>query len=86
MGNTCGGPGCCFPAGAPFCTSSPTCLATPGTFYTCDDASDCGAGNVVGKDPEAVAIGDHVRAVFEEARDPRTGAVLRIPQWQVVVA
>lgn len=46
MGNTCGGPGCCFPAGAPFCTSSPTCLATPGTFYTCDDASDCGAGNV----------------------------------------
>ena len=44
------------------------------------------AGNVAGKDPEAVAIGDHVRVVFEEARDPRTGAVLRIPQWQVVVA
>jgi hypothetical protein len=42
------------------------------------------AGNVVGKDPEAVAIGDRVRVVFEEARDPRTGAVLRIPQWQVV--
>ena len=44
------------------------------------------AGNVVGRDPEAVAIGDHVRVVFEEARDPRTGDVLRIPQWQVVVA
>lgn len=44
------------------------------------------AGNVVDKDPEAVAIGDRVRVVFEEARDPRTGTVLRIPQWQVVVA
>jgi uncharacterized OB-fold protein len=35
---------------------------------------------------EAVAIGDHVRVVFEEARDPHTGDVLRIPQWQVVAA
>jgi uncharacterized OB-fold protein len=42
------------------------------------------AGNVVGTAPEAVAIGDHVSVVFEEARDPRTGDVLRIPQWQVV--
>ena len=42
------------------------------------------AGNVVGTNPEAIAIGDHVRVVFEEARDPRTGDVLRIPQWQVV--
>ena len=42
------------------------------------------AGNVVGKDPEAVAIGDRVRVVFEETRDPRTGDVLRIPQWEVV--
>jgi uncharacterized OB-fold protein len=42
------------------------------------------AGNVVGQDPEAVAIGDRVRVVFEEARDPRTGDVLEIPQWEVV--
>ena len=44
------------------------------------------AGNIVGKDAGAVAIGDHVRVVFEEARDPRTGEALRIPQWQVVGA
>ena len=42
------------------------------------------AGNVVGKESDAVAIGDHVRVIFEEVRDPRTGDLLRIPQWQVV--
>ena len=42
------------------------------------------AGNVVGKDPQAVAIGDRVRVVFEEVKDPRTGHDLRIPQWEVV--
>ncbi|MGH7788501.1 MAG: Zn-ribbon domain-containing OB-fold protein [Candidatus Binatia bacterium] len=42
------------------------------------------AGNVVGTAPEAVAIGDSVRVVFETASDPRTGDVLRIPQWQVI--
>ena len=41
------------------------------------------AGNVIGKDPDAVRIGDRVCVVFEEVRDPRTGDVLRIPQWQV---
>lgn len=42
------------------------------------------AGNVVGKEPDAVRIGDPVRVVFEEAKDPRTGDELRIPQWEVV--
>lgn len=42
------------------------------------------AGNVVDRDPDKVAIGDHVRVVFEEARDPDTGDILRIPQWQIV--
>jgi uncharacterized OB-fold protein len=42
------------------------------------------AGNVVGKEPDAVRIGDRLRVVFEEATDPRTGEVLRIPQWEVV--
>jgi len=44
------------------------------------------AGNVVGRDPEAIRIGDRVRAVFGEVTDPRTGDVLRIPQWEVVDA
>ena len=42
------------------------------------------AGNVAGTAPDAVAIGDRVRVVFEEATDPRTGVELRIPQWQIV--
>ena len=42
------------------------------------------AGNAVGKDPDAVRIGAPVRVVFEEARDPRTGEQLEIPQWEVV--
>lgn len=42
------------------------------------------AGNVVGTEPDAVRIGDRVRVVFEEIEDPRTGANLLIPQWQVV--
>lgn len=42
------------------------------------------AGNVVGKEPDAIEIGDPVRVVFEEVRDPRTGEELRIPQWEVV--
>jgi len=44
------------------------------------------AGNVVRKDPGAVAIGDRVRVVFEEVQDPQTGDVLKIPQWEVVEA
>ena len=42
------------------------------------------AGNVVGKEPDAVEIGEHVRVVFEEVKDPSTGEELRIPQWEVV--
>ena len=42
------------------------------------------AGNVVGKDPDAVRIGDRVRVVFEDATDPRSGEPLKIPQWQIV--
>jgi uncharacterized OB-fold protein len=42
------------------------------------------AGNVVGAEPDAVRIGDRVRVVFEEARDPRSGDELRIPQWEIV--
>jgi len=41
------------------------------------------AGNVVGKDPDAVKIGDRVRVVFEDATEPRTGEDLKIPQWEV---
>ena len=41
-------------------------------------------GNVVGKEPDAVEIGEHVRVVFEEVKDPSTGEELRIPQWKVV--
>ena len=42
------------------------------------------AGNVVGKEPDAVRIGDRVRVVFEDATDPRSGEILKIPQWQIV--
>jgi uncharacterized OB-fold protein len=42
------------------------------------------AGNVVGKEPDAVRIGDRVRVVFEAVSDPRSGEDLRIPQWAVV--
>lgn len=42
------------------------------------------AGNVVGTEPEAIRIGDRVRVVFADARDPKTGDELRIPQWQIV--
>ena len=41
-------------------------------------------GNVVGTEPDAIRIGDPARVVFAEARDPRTGEELRIPQWEIV--
>jgi len=41
-------------------------------------------GNVLGRAPDAITIGDAVRVVFEEVRDPQTGDTLRIPQWEVV--
>jgi len=42
------------------------------------------AGNVVGKEPDGVRIGDRVRVVFEDATDPRSGEHLKIPQWRIV--
>ena len=50
-----------------------------------DVAPGCSVqGNVVGCPPEAVRIGQRVRAVFEEATDPATGTTLRIPQWELM--
>jgi uncharacterized OB-fold protein len=47
-----------------------------------DGAPGCNAvGNVLGCEPDEVAIGDRVRAVFEEATGPG-GEALRIPQWE----
>ena len=49
-----------------------------------DGAPGCSVqGNVVGCAPEAVAIGQKVRAVFEDATDPHSGTKLRIPQWEL---
>lgn len=49
-----------------------------------DGAPGCSVqGNVVGCAPEAVRIGQRVRAVFEEATDPASGAKLKIPQWEL---
>ena len=42
------------------------------------------AGNVVGRAPDEVAIGDRVQVVFEPVTDPQTGEALQIPQWEVV--
>ena len=41
-------------------------------------------GNVLNRAPAEVAIGQAVRVVFEEAKDPQSGELLRIPQWEVV--
>jgi uncharacterized OB-fold protein len=41
------------------------------------------AGNVVGREPEFVKIGDRVRVVFAEVEDQRTGDRLKIPHWEV---
>jgi uncharacterized OB-fold protein len=40
-------------------------------------------GNVVNREPRDVTIGTRVRVCFEEAKDPQTGEMLRIPQWEV---
>jgi uncharacterized OB-fold protein len=40
-------------------------------------------GNVLNRAHDAVAIGDRVRVVFEQALDPESGETLRIPQWEV---
>jgi len=41
-------------------------------------------GNVVNRAPHAITIGQRVRAVFEELRDPESGETLRIPQWEAL--
>lgn len=41
-------------------------------------------GNVLNRAPGEIAIGQRVRATFEEARDPQSQERLRIPQWEVV--
>lgn len=41
-------------------------------------------GNPVNVAPERVAIGQRVRAVFEEVEDAETKQTLRIPQWEIV--
>lgn len=41
-------------------------------------------GNPVGIEPEKVAIGQRVRAVFEVVEDAEAKQTLRIPQWEVV--
>lgn len=51
-----------------------------------DDAPGVNAiGNVLNHPPQEIAIGQRVRAVFEEVRDPDTGDMLRIPQWEIAV-
>ena len=40
-------------------------------------------GNLVGAPPDAVSIGDRVRAVFETVKDPDSGETLHIPQWEI---
>ena len=42
------------------------------------------AGNVVGTEPDAVAIGDPVQVTFEDVTDPATETRLLIPQWKIV--
>lgn len=39
-------------------------------------------GNIVNCAADVPAIGQRVRAVFEDAVDPQTGTALRIPQWE----
>jgi hypothetical protein len=41
-------------------------------------------GNVLNRAPRDVAVGQRVRVCFEEAKDPQSGELLRIPQWEVV--
>jgi uncharacterized OB-fold protein len=41
-------------------------------------------GNIVDAAPEAVSIGQPVRATFEEIHDAETGEDLTIPQWETL--
>jgi len=40
-------------------------------------------GNVLNRAPQDVRVGQRVRVCFEEAKDPQTGKLLRIPQWEI---
>jgi uncharacterized OB-fold protein len=40
-------------------------------------------GNVLNRAHDGLAIGDRVRVVFEDVKDPESGELLRIPQWAV---
>ena len=41
-------------------------------------------GNVLNRAHDQVAIGQRVRVVFEEVRDPESGERLLIPQWEAL--
>ena len=41
-------------------------------------------GNVLNRAPSELRVGQRVRVCFEEAKDPQTGDLLKIPQWEVV--
>jgi len=48
-----------------------------------DGAAGCNVmGNVVGCPPEAVKIGDRVRAFFDEVKSPQGDSLLKIPNWE----
>ena len=50
-----------------------------------DGAPGCNAiGNVVNRGPREVAIGQRVRAIFEESTDPNTGETMTIPNWEAI--
>ncbi len=41
-------------------------------------------GNVLNRAPDALAIGQPVRVVFETVPDPEGGHTLHIPQWEAI--
>jgi uncharacterized OB-fold protein len=41
-------------------------------------------GNVLNFAPSEVRVGQRVCVCFEEAKDPQSGEMLRIPQWELV--
>jgi uncharacterized OB-fold protein len=41
-------------------------------------------GNVTNREATDVRVGQRVRVCFEEAKDPQSGTLLRIPQWEVM--
>ena len=41
-------------------------------------------GNVLNREPGEIAIGQRVRATFEEIADAEAGETLLMPQWEAV--